>query len=104
GLPMRIFGRRRMDKRHQPQRRTPEMLPRPKTFRWRIEAIRTICLLLVSILFTVRCFCQEISFTVATLNCYWLFNGAEGKASIDKPRSTIEYSTKAGHLIGLLPR
>ncbi len=42
--------------------------------------------------------------TLATLNCYWFFNGDEGKASADKPTSTLEYSTKAGHLIGLLPR
>jgi hypothetical protein len=41
---------------------------------------------------------------VATLNCYWFFNGDEGKASIDKPKTTLEYSTKAGHLIGLLPK
>ena len=42
--------------------------------------------------------------SVATLNCYWFFNGDEGKGSIDKPRTGLEYSTKAGHLIGLLPR
>ena len=42
--------------------------------------------------------------SIATLNCYWFFNGDEGKASADKPTSTLEYSTKAGHLIGLLPR
>jgi endonuclease/exonuclease/phosphatase family metal-dependent hydrolase len=40
---------------------------------------------------------------LATLNTYWFFNGAEGDARADKPRTTIEYSTKAGHLIGLLP-
>ncbi len=66
--------------------------------------MRTIYLLLVSLLLAVPGFSQERSFTVATLNCYWFFNGEEGKGSIDKPRSTIEYSTKAGHLIGLLPR
>jgi hypothetical protein len=32
---------------------------------------------------------------IATLNCYWFFNGDEGKASADKPTSTLEYSTKA---------
>ena len=42
--------------------------------------------------------------SIATLNCYWFFNGDEGKASADKPTSTLEYSTKAGHLIALLPR
>ena len=40
---------------------------------------------------------------LATLNCYWFFNGQEGKADIDKPRTTVEFNTKAGHLIGLLP-
>jgi len=29
---------------------------------------------------------------------------AVGLADIDKPTSALEYSTKAGHLIGLLPR
>jgi hypothetical protein len=40
---------------------------------------------------------------LATLNTYWFFNGAEGKTEADKPRDSLEYSTKAGHLIGLLP-
>jgi len=69
-----------------------------------IEPMRLIYLLLVSLLLAFPGFSEERSFTVATLNCYWFFNGQEGKDSIDKPRSTIEYSTKAGHLIGLLPR
>ena len=41
---------------------------------------------------------------VATLNCYWFFNGQAGKRDADTPRTTLEYSTKAGHLIGLLPK
>src|SRR5690242_5274051 len=42
--------------------------------------------------------------SVATLNCYWFFNGAAGsKVQNDRPHDTVEYSTKAGHLIGLLP-
>ena len=66
--------------------------------------MRTMVLLILSLLLAVPGFSQDQSRTVATLNCYWFFNGEEGKDSIDKPRSTIEYSTKAGHLIGLLPR
>src|SRR5258708_6980574 len=41
--------------------------------------------------------------SLATLNTYWFFNGDEGKTEADRPRTTVEYSTKAGHLIGLLP-
>jgi hypothetical protein len=47
---------------------------------------------------------QANTIILATLNCYWFFDAQEGKASADKPTSTLEYSTKAGHLIGLLPR
>lgn len=43
---------------------------------------------------------EPISF--ATLNCYW-FLSAEESNGADKPRTTQEYSLKAGHLIGLLP-
>lgn len=42
----------------------------------------------------------SVSFT--TLNCYW-FLGEEASAAAEKPRTTEEYSLKAGHLIGLLP-
>ena len=42
--------------------------------------------------------------SIATLNCYWLFSGEEGKGTIDKPHTTLEYSTKAWHLVGLLPK
>ena len=66
--------------------------------------MRIAFVIFASVLLAVPGFGQERSFTVATLNCYWFFSGAEGKDSSDKPRSTIEYSTKAGHLIGLLPR
>jgi hypothetical protein len=66
--------------------------------------MRTTLLFLISLVLAVPGFGQEKSVTLATLNCYWLFNGEEGKGSIDKPHSTLEYSTKAGHLIGLLPR
>jgi len=66
--------------------------------------MRIAFVIFASLLLAVPGFGQERSFTFATLNCYWFFSGAEGKDSIDEPRSTIEYSTKAGHLIGLLPR
>ena len=66
--------------------------------------MHTILFLLVSLVFAVPGLSQEQSLTVATLNCYWFFNGEEGKSDIDKPRSSLEYSTKAGHLIGLLPK
>ena len=69
-----------------------------------IGLMRTIYLMLVALVIAVPAFGQERSFTVATLNCYRFFNGEEGKGSIDKPRSNLEYSKKAGHLIGLLPR
>ncbi|MGV3772173.1 MAG: endonuclease/exonuclease/phosphatase family protein [Verrucomicrobiales bacterium] len=39
---------------------------------------------------------------LTTLNCYW-FLGAEESDAADKPRTTSDYSLKAGHLIGLLP-
>ena len=48
--------------------------------------------------------CGESDINLATLNCYWFFDAQEGKGDIDKPRTTLEYSTKAGHLIGLLPK
>ncbi len=41
--------------------------------------------------------------SIATLNCYWFFNGSEGNGRADRPGTKIEYSLKAGHLIGLLP-
>src|SRR5947208_4160556 len=66
--------------------------------------MHTILFLLVSLMLAVSGFSQQQSLTVATLNCYWFFNGEEGKSDIDKPRSSLEYSTKAGHLIGLLPK
>jgi len=66
--------------------------------------MHTILFLLVSLMLAVSGFSQEQSLTVATLNCYRFFNGEEGKSDIDKPRSSLEYSTKAGHLIGLLPK
>lgn len=43
------------------------------------------------------------TFSFATMNCYW-FLGAETNEAADKPRTTEEYSLKAGHLIGLLPQ
>ncbi len=45
---------------------------------------------------------QEVS--LASLNCYWFFNGQEGGANADRPRSSREYGLKAGHLVGLLPK
>jgi hypothetical protein len=65
--------------------------------------MRTL-LLFISLVLAVPGFSQEKSLTLATLNCYWFFNGDEDKASADKPTSTLEYSTKAGHLIGLLSK
>ena len=41
--------------------------------------------------------------SLATLNCYWFFNGNESNGRADLPRTRIDYTTKAGHLIGLLP-
>ncbi len=41
--------------------------------------------------------------SVATLNCYWFFNHTESNSRADRPGTQIEYSLKAGHLIGLLP-
>ncbi len=41
--------------------------------------------------------------SLVTLNTYWFFNGNAGHVESDRPRDTVEYSTKAGHLIGLLP-
>ncbi|HYE33240.1 MAG TPA: hypothetical protein VEH27_17565 [Methylomirabilota bacterium] len=50
----------------------------------------------------LQCFAGEhVSFT--TLNCYW-FVGQEEIREGEKPRTTEEYSLKAGHLIGLLPK
>jgi hypothetical protein len=40
---------------------------------------------------------------LSTLNCYWFF-GEEDSQHADKPPSREQYSLKAGHLIGLLPR
>jgi hypothetical protein len=40
--------------------------------------------------------------TLVTMNCYWFLGQEEGQAA-DRPRTTEEYSLKAGHLIGLLP-
>jgi hypothetical protein len=65
--------------------------------------MRTL-LLFISLVLAAPGFSQEKSVTLATLNCYWFFDAQEGKADIDKPHTTLEYSTKAGHLIGLLPR
>jgi hypothetical protein len=62
-----------------------------------------ILFLFLSVVLAVPSLAQEKSFTIATLNCYWFFTGEEGKGDIDRPRSTFEYSAKAGHLIGLLP-
>lgn len=67
-----------------------------------LKLIQAILLLVATFLFAVPGFSQD-HISVATLNCYWFFNGDEGKGSIDKPRTGLEYSTKAGHLIGLLP-
>jgi hypothetical protein len=46
---------------------------------------------------------QTRAISLATLNCYWFFNGHAGKDDADVPRGQVEYSTKAGHLLGLLP-
>lgn len=57
---------------------------------------------LVSLLLTLSTSAETI--TLATLNCYWFFNGEDAsKIQNDRPRNTVEYSTKAGHLVGLLP-
>ena len=45
----------------------------------------------------------EDRISLATLNCYWFFNGNESNGRADLPRTRIDYTTKAGHLIGLLP-
>ena len=46
---------------------------------------------------------QDTRVSIATLNCYWLFRD-EASSMADKPRSTRDYSLKAGHLVGLLPK
>ena len=57
---------------------------------------------LVWLLLTLSASAESLS--LATLNCYWFFNGEDAsKVQNDRPRDTVEYSTKAGHLIGLLP-
>ena len=66
--------------------------------------MHTILFLHVSLMLAVSGFSQEQSLTVATLNCYWFFNGEEGKSDIDKPRSSLEYSTKPGISSGCCPR
>ena len=40
---------------------------------------------------------------LTTLNCYWFF-GDEDSPHADKPPTKDQYSLKAGHLVGLLPR
>jgi hypothetical protein len=40
---------------------------------------------------------------LTTLNCYWFF-GEEDSRHADKPPSKDQYSLKAGHLVGLLPK
>jgi hypothetical protein len=45
---------------------------------------------------------ESSSVLLSTMNCYW-FLGTEDSQAADKPRTTQEYSLKAGHLIGLLP-
>jgi hypothetical protein len=60
----------------------------------------------LAVLFTLALLVQQSlgdTISVATLNCYWFFNGAAGVANADRPHDPAEYSTKAGHLIGLLP-
>jgi hypothetical protein len=64
--------------------------------------MRTL-LFVISLALTLTSFGADKSFPLVTLNCYWFFNGDEGHGTADKPRTTLEYSTKAGHLIGLLP-
>lgn len=47
--------------------------------------------------------CAQDRISIAALNCYWFFNHTEGNGRADRPGTKIEYSLKAGHLIGLLP-
>ena len=61
-------------------------------------------LLVISLALTLPSLGEQKPLTLITLNCYWFFNGDEGIATSNKPRTTLEYSTKAGHLIGLLPQ
>jgi hypothetical protein len=39
---------------------------------------------------------HAVQISLATLNCYW-FLGEEESRAADKPRTTEEYSLKAGH-------
>jgi hypothetical protein len=64
--------------------------------------MRTL-LLFISLVLAVPGLSQEKSVTLATLNCYWFFNGDEGKASADKPTSTLEYNTKAAQRAAFAP-
>jgi exonuclease III len=63
-----------------------------------------ILLLILSVVLTLPTLAQEKSVRVATLNCYWFFKGEAGKVDADTPQGAVECSTKAGHLIGLLPK
>lgn len=58
--------------------------------------------LIFSWLAAIATFAQADTITLATMNCYW-FLGQEESQAADKPRTTEEYSLKAGHLVGLLP-
>lgn len=72
---------------------------------FQVKAARTIrrwAAILLCLLAGVAARGQE-SIHIATLNCYWFFNGNETNGRADLPRTKIEYTTKAGHLIGLLP-
>ena len=72
---------------------------------FQVKAARTIrrwAAILLCLLAGVAARGQE-SIHIATLNCYWFFNGNETDGRADLPRTKIEYTTKAGHLIGLLP-
>lgn len=68
--------------------------PNPSPKRW---AAVLLCLLL-----GFAAYGQD-RISIATLNCYWFFNDSEGNGRADRPGTKIEYSLKAGHLIGLLP-
>src|SRR3954471_3580511 len=64
------------------------------------ESLQVFRCLIVAVLLVARVVkAEEVSF--ATMNCYW-FLGQE-ETTQGKPRTTEDYSLKAGHLVGLLP-
>ncbi|MHC1768793.1 MAG: hypothetical protein AB9869_31675 [Verrucomicrobiia bacterium] len=64
--------------------------------------MRSIALSLL--LFLLPCIAgQAESVSLATLNCYW-FGADDFEKTAVEPITKVEYSQKAGHLIGLLPQ